>query len=88
VSGSGDKSVRVWEAESGRCGMVLVNEDERGPGGAVVVRDSGVTSVAINPIDGKCVVTVRLYIPPFLRILLGRFCFIFIIEGFFVGIPG
>lgn len=56
VSGSGDRSCRIWDAESGQCVMVLVNDEERGP--SAPMREAGVTSVAINPIDGKCVATV------------------------------
>ncbi|KAJ3255541.1 general transcription repressor [Chytriomyces hyalinus] len=61
VSGSGDRSVRVWDAgagdNGGRCLMALLNED---PVQSVDQKDSGVTSVAINPIDGRCVAAASL----------------------------
>ena len=50
VSGSGDKTARKWEMESGRCLFVLSIDDvttgENGP------LDAGVTSVVLSP-DGK-----------------------------------
>ncbi|KAJ3247390.1 general transcription repressor [Chytriomyces hyalinus] len=61
VSGSGDRSVRVWDAgvgdNGGRCLMALLNEDSVP---SVDQKDSGVTSVAINPIDGRCVAAASL----------------------------
>ncbi|KAI9097143.1 WD40-repeat-containing domain protein [Phlyctochytrium arcticum] len=59
VSGSGDKSVKVWDAEKGKCILTMVNDDERSltspqPNGSTL-KDSGVTSVAVSPIDGRCV---------------------------------
>ncbi|KAJ3305677.1 general transcription repressor [Blyttiomyces sp. JEL0837] len=63
VSGSGDRSCRVWEAESGRCLMVLLNDDDRngnvdgGAGAGGQGKDSGVTSVAIHPLDFNCLAT-------------------------------
>ncbi|KAI8610883.1 WD40-repeat-containing domain protein [Chytriomyces sp. MP71] len=64
VSGSGDRSVRVWDAtinteSGGKCLMVLLNEDDRSMG-TEGQKDSGVTSVAINPIDGRCVAAASL----------------------------
>lgn len=52
VSGSGDKSARVWDIEKGQCVFDLRIEDfihnEQGP------IDAGITSVALSP-DGKLV---------------------------------
>ena len=50
VSGSGDRTARVWDLEKGKCIFVLGNDDA-GP------KDSGVTSVAISP-DGHYIAAV------------------------------
>ncbi|KAJ3250530.1 general transcription repressor, partial [Borealophlyctis nickersoniae] len=58
VSGSGDKSVKVWDVEHGKCVMTMLNEHDKTmpqPPYGEEPRDSGVTSVAVNPIDGRCV---------------------------------
>ncbi len=52
VSGSGDRTAKIWDVESGRCLHTLGN-DEVGP------KDAGVTSVAISP-DGRFVAAVCL----------------------------
>ncbi|KND02337.1 uncharacterized protein SPPG_09062 [Spizellomyces punctatus DAOM BR117] len=59
VSGSGDKSVKVWDAETGKCLLTMINDDEKSlpapqPNGSTL-KDSGVTSVAVSPLDGRCV---------------------------------
>ncbi|KAI8820693.1 WD40-repeat-containing domain protein [Fimicolochytrium jonesii] len=60
VSGSGDKSVRVWDAETGKCLQLMMNNDEKAlnspsANGSTGLKDSGVTSVALSPLDGRCV---------------------------------
>ncbi|KAJ3084819.1 general transcription repressor [Rhizoclosmatium hyalinum] len=67
VSGSGDRSVRVWDAlaadGAGKCLMILLNEEERNEvqqPGAAGPKDSGVTNVAISPVDGRCVASASL----------------------------
>lgn len=47
VSGSGDRTARIWDAETGRPIHTLVVEDQDS-------KDAGVTSVAFSP-DGKYV---------------------------------
>ncbi|KAJ3208374.1 general transcription repressor, partial [Dinochytrium kinnereticum] len=64
VSGSGDRSVRIWDAETGRELMVLDNEEDKvhgGFGGLGAMHQqqdagAGVTSVAVSPVD-PCVIT-------------------------------
>ncbi|KAI9347401.1 WD40-repeat-containing domain protein [Zopfochytrium polystomum] len=56
VSGSGDRSCRVWDSESGLCKMVLLNEEARSVYDQPP-RESGVTSIALSPLDGKCLMT-------------------------------
>ncbi|KAJ3112800.1 general transcription repressor [Physocladia obscura] len=63
VSGSGDRSVRVWDASDpsgGKCLMALFNEEDTAPNLAQTQKDSGVTSVAISPIDGRCIAAASL----------------------------
>lgn len=59
VSGSGDHTVKIWDPESGACLKTLVSGlpegIEKNTG-----KDGGVTSVAIRPTDGRCVVAVRM----------------------------
>jgi glucose repression regulatory protein TUP1 len=50
ASGSGDRTARVWEVESGKCLLTLGSEDS-GP------KDAGITSVAISP-DGQLIAAV------------------------------
>ncbi|KAJ3192612.1 WD repeat-containing protein 38 [Irineochytrium annulatum] len=63
VSGSGDRSVKVWDSDSGRLVLSLDNEADRvetiqGSGATGdPAREAGVTSVAVNPKDGLSVVT-------------------------------
>ncbi|KAJ3413492.1 general transcription repressor [Chytridiales sp. JEL 0842] len=67
VSGSGDRSCRVWEwigptqpgaPINARCLMMLDNDSDRSMTTVPTPpKDSGVTSVAISPLDGKCVAT-------------------------------
>lgn len=67
VSGSGDKTVRVWNAERGECMMTLFNERDLAPCipdashasqafYQMSLENSGVTSVQIHPVHGRCVV--------------------------------
>ncbi|TPX30245.1 hypothetical protein SmJEL517_g06147 [Synchytrium microbalum] len=60
VSGSGDRSVKVWDMETGKCTITMQNEDDRynrPPQSAATsgIKDSGVTSVGVSPVDGYCV---------------------------------
>ncbi|KAJ1532492.1 hypothetical protein HK405_001011, partial [Cladochytrium tenue] len=57
VSGSGDQSCRVWDVESGQCLMVLVNDKVVFDDAAGSPQETGVTSVALSPLDGKCLAT-------------------------------
>ncbi|KAJ3018599.1 general transcription repressor [Thoreauomyces humboldtii] len=62
VSGSGDKTVRVWDAETGKLSKVMINDDEKSLNSSPMnnvagMKDSGVTSVAVSPMDGRCVAT-------------------------------
>ncbi|KAI9328679.1 WD40-repeat-containing domain protein [Zopfochytrium polystomum] len=64
VSGSGDRTVRLWDSATGKLSRLIVNDelgggsgngmDEQTPSAAV---DAGVTSVAVSPIDSGCIVT-------------------------------
>ncbi|KAJ3100596.1 general transcription repressor [Phlyctochytrium planicorne] len=62
VSGSGDRTVKIWDAETGNAVLTLDNEqDPFGMGVAMVVgggqdAGAGVTSVAVSPKD-NCVIT-------------------------------
>jgi glucose repression regulatory protein TUP1 len=57
VSGSGDKKVKVWDVIAGECLKTLSNEaDER-----TVGKDASVTSVAISPLNPRCIVTVSTF---------------------------
>ncbi|KAJ1560904.1 general transcription repressor [Cladochytrium tenue] len=58
ISGSGDQSCRVWDVESGQCLMVLVNDKVVFDGAAGSPQETGVTSVALSPRDGKCLATL------------------------------
>ncbi len=52
---------KVWDAKTGQCLKVLSNDaDPTLPSNAS--RDSGVTCVALNPVDGRSVVAVRLFL--------------------------
>ncbi|KAI9205965.1 WD40-repeat-containing domain protein [Polychytrium aggregatum] len=55
VSGSGDYNIRVWDSETGRCTveMSVANDKTLGPG----YKDLGVTSIAMSPLDSRCVVS-------------------------------
>jgi glucose repression regulatory protein TUP1 len=53
ASGSGDRTTKLWEVETGRCFHSLAEED-------AVAKDAGVTSVAISP-DGKYLASVSSY---------------------------
>ncbi|KAI9011035.1 WD40-repeat-containing domain protein [Gaertneriomyces semiglobifer] len=62
VSGSGDRSVKVWDAGNGKCLMSVLGDDGGGKSGEgresrdrEGVKDSGVTSIAVNPVDGRSV---------------------------------
>jgi glucose repression regulatory protein TUP1 len=55
VSGSGDKTVKIWDASTGHCLRTVSNESDTSLP-VQTNRDSGVTSVAINPIDGYTIV--------------------------------
>ncbi|ORX51529.1 transcriptional repressor TUP1 [Piromyces finnis] len=57
VSGSGDRTVKVWNLDTKSCTLTMKNEnDPTMPiGNDNQMKDSGVTSVAISPIDGLCV---------------------------------
>ncbi len=58
VSGSGDRTVKVWDAETGQLIRTMTNDSDElvdNQSG----KDSGVTSVAVRPTDGRCVVTVN-----------------------------
>jgi glucose repression regulatory protein TUP1 len=57
VSGSGDKTIRVWDAETAACVLTMTNDDDKLP---TSTKDSGVTSVSLNPVYGRCVAAVRL----------------------------
>ncbi|KAG4096409.1 WD40 repeat-like protein [Neocallimastix lanati (nom. inval.)] len=58
VSGSGDRTVKVWSMDTRSCILTMMNEND--PTMPISIdnqmKDSGVTSVAISPIDGLCVV--------------------------------
>ncbi|KAJ3080498.1 general transcription repressor [Quaeritorhiza haematococci] len=65
VSGSGDRTVKVWDNQTGKCVMTLHNEEDKIAAmgaemseaeGAAAPKDAGVTSVAISPINPRCVV--------------------------------
>ena len=60
VSGSGDRTVRVWDAHTGHCIRTMTNESDAALP-PQTGRDSGVTSVAINPFDGRSVVAVCVF---------------------------
>jgi len=57
VSGSGDRTVKIWNVDTRSCVLTMMNEnDPTMPIGTdAQMKDSGVTSVAISPIDGLCV---------------------------------
>ncbi|KAJ3173959.1 general transcription repressor [Geranomyces variabilis] len=60
VSGSGDRTVRVWDAENGKLSKMMKNDDSSmnsSPINGSALKDSGVTSVAVSPTDGRCVAT-------------------------------
>ena len=64
VSGSGDRTVKVWNATTGECLRTLVHEPESVPA-AAIVKDTGVTSVAIHPRFNRCLATVICSFPFF-----------------------
>ncbi len=53
---------QIWEIESGRCLVTMMNEDDKTMGqfarSQPTPKDSGVTSVAISPLDGRVVAAV------------------------------
>lgn len=58
VSGSGDRSCRVWDSETGQC--ILVIDNDKVPlqlGLEKSQCDAGVTSLALGPLNGNCLVT-------------------------------
>ncbi|RKP01809.1 hypothetical protein CXG81DRAFT_11506, partial [Caulochytrium protostelioides] len=60
VSGSGDRTIKVWDAETGACVMTLHNDRDPTiphlpPPLYEAPKHSGITSVAINPIEPRCV---------------------------------
>jgi WD40 repeat protein len=55
VSGSGDKTVKIWDASTGQCLRTVSNDSDTSLP-VQTNRDSGVTSVAINPVDGYTIV--------------------------------
>ena len=68
VSGSGDKTIKVWDTETSQCVLSMSNEDDKlsspGTQPGAQPKDSGVTSVSLNPVYGRCVaaVSVSLFI--------------------------
>jgi len=57
VSGSGDRTVKVWSVDTKSCILTMMNENDptMPMGNDSQMKDSGVTSVAISPMDGLCV---------------------------------
>jgi len=57
VSGSGDRTVKIWNMDTRSCILTMMNENDPTMinGNDTQMKDSGVTSVAISPIDGLCV---------------------------------
>jgi len=62
VSGSGDRTVKVWNMDTKSCILTMMNENDptMPMGNDSQMKDSGVTSVAISPIDGLCVAAVTI----------------------------
>ncbi|KAJ3397162.1 general transcription repressor [Lobulomyces angularis] len=58
VSGSGDKCVKVWDLETGQLALTMSNPDDKTMPPLQpneIVKDSGVTGVAVNPLNTRCV---------------------------------
>jgi glucose repression regulatory protein TUP1 len=62
VSGSGDGTVRVWDAENGQNLMTLSNSESENFNEASSPHERGVTSITLNPVYQRCVAAVRFYL--------------------------
>jgi len=72
VSGSGDRTVKIWNMDTRSCILTMMNENDPTMinGNDTQMKDSGVTSVAISPIDGLCVAAVRNFNNYYFNLLL------------------
>ena len=57
VSGSGDQTIKVWNATTFLCSLTIKIASD-----ISLKQDCGITSLQINPLDSRCVVTVKLLI--------------------------